>query len=102
MNTQWQILEQEYQLFRFPPNQHDKSLQAWDSADELIAQHLLENTPSISKENSPKVADEITNNHSRLVIMNDSFGALAVALKKFNPICIIQGFLIPFLEDTTV
>lgn len=93
MNTQWQILEQEYQLFRFPPNQHDKSLQAWDSADELIAQHLLENPPSISKENSPKVADEITNNHSRLVIMNDSFGALAVALKKFNPICISDSYI---------
>ena len=94
MNTQWQILEQEYQLFRFPPNQHDKSLQAWDSADELIAQHLLENNPSTSKENSPKVADETTNSiRSNLVIMNDSFGALAVTLEQFNPICISDSYV---------
>jgi 23S rRNA (guanine1835-N2)-methyltransferase len=38
--TQLHIQEQQLSLKRFPPNQFDKSLRAWDAADEYIIDHV--------------------------------------------------------------
>ncbi len=52
-------------LRRYPPSR-DQSLRAWDAADEYILRHLASNTQA-------PVA-------GRTLVVNDSFGALAVAL----------------------
>lgn len=54
----------EYSLHRFPLDQKNRSLQAWDSADELLVDHFL------SLPETPK----------HLLIINDAFGALGCAL----------------------
>ncbi len=54
-------------LKRYPVN---TKLQAWDSADELILNELKINY----------VLDD-----KRILIINDSFGALSLSLKEFNP-----------------
>lgn len=48
-------------LHRYPKNQHDKSLQAWDSADEYIIEHLK--------------GQDLVN--KTLLVLNDNFGALS-------------------------
>lgn len=78
MNVQWQIIDKQYDLFRFPKGQHDKSLQAWDSADELVVEYILAN-------------DEI--NTGSLLILNDNFGALAVGLNALSPTIATDSYI---------
>ncbi|MDU0113989.1 methyltransferase [Psychrosphaera aquimarina] len=78
MNVQWQIIDKQYDLFRYPKGQHDKSLQAWDSADELVVEHLLTN-------------NEI--NKDSLLILNDNFGALAVGLNSLSPTIATDSYI---------
>lgn len=57
---------------RFPlkryPSRKKENLQAWDSADELILQHL----------------SQLDLNGKRILILNDQFGALSCSLEKFD------------------
>ncbi len=53
----------EFKLLRNP---HNDNLQAWDAADEFLLNHLNEN--------------QMLSRHAGLLILNDSFGALSVAL----------------------
>lgn len=76
MNTEWQVGETTLQLYRFPPNQHDKALQAWDSADELAVNTLLADPPG-----------------SPILIFDDQFGALTLGLKDFSPICVSDSYI---------
>ena len=78
MNVQWQIIDKQYDLFRFPKGQHDKSLQAWDSADELVVEHLLSNSQI---------------NTNSLLILNDNFGALSVALNHLSPTIATDSYI---------
>jgi 16S rRNA (guanine1207-N2)-methyltransferase/23S rRNA (guanine1835-N2)-methyltransferase len=68
--TQLHIQEQQLSLKRFPLNQFDKSLRAWDAADEYIIDH---------------VATLDLKSFQHIVIVNDSFGALACAMSKLAP-----------------
>ena len=52
------------------PRRKKELLRAWDAADEYLLQHLADLEFSIS----------------RPLIINDSFGALSVALSPFNPV----------------
>ena len=52
--------------FRLVRNPKDERLQAWDAADEFLLNHLDE--------------IKLLSRHSKLLILNDAFGALAVAL----------------------
>jgi len=54
-------------------------LRAWDAADEYLLAYLSE--------------CQLLSNDSRILIYNDSFGALAVALNQFKPIAISDSFL---------
>lgn len=79
MNTVWQIADQALHLHRFPKGQHDKSLQAWDSADQYAVEHtlsLLEQTPSAS-----------------ITVVNDLFGAISVALAKYRPKVVTDSYV---------
>ncbi len=52
--------------FELERNPRDQRLQAWDAADEFLLNHIDET--------------RILSRHGKLLILNDSFGALAVAL----------------------
>lgn len=68
-------------LDRYPPNQVNRSLQAWDAADEYIINHLNEN-------------QLITDSHkANILIFNDNFGALAVNFSTHNVTCVNDSFI---------
>lgn len=60
----------QFDLCRYPVRQNDL-LRAWDAADEYVLNHLAETS--------------ILKTHSRPLIVNDSFGALSIALAEFHP-----------------
>lgn len=71
MNTTFVHSQGSLQLHRWPLNQPNSSLQAWDAADELLILHAQE------------AISQFTLQHQRqptLLLINDSFGALSCAL----------------------
>lgn len=64
-------------LYRYPRQSQDP-LQAWDAADEYLINQLAE---------SPLTLD------GPLVIMNDSFGALAAYLHGHAPVCVSDSYI---------
>ncbi len=66
MNTIFTIADKQLQLDRLPLGQSNRSLQAWDAADELLLQQAL---PLLNERAGLKV-----------VVMHDLFGALSCAL----------------------
>ena len=66
-------------LLRRLPLRKQELLKAWDAADEYLLQYLAEQA-FLSPE-------------SQLVILNDNFGALAVALNAFRPLALSDSFL---------
>ncbi len=76
--TTLQVAQGHFKLLRFPVEKTEK-LRAWDAADE----YLLND-----------VADKITAiKNPKILIINDSFGALAVALHDYNPSSLSDSFL---------
>lgn len=69
-NTLFTIRERELKLHRYPEQQKTRSLQAWDSADELLINHICDNY------------DYET--HTRILLINDNFGALACYFANAN------------------
>jgi len=67
-----------FQLERYPIEQ-DNQLRAWDAADEFLLQHINE--------------DQSFNTSSRVLILNDSFGVLTLALSKNQPVFGNDSFL---------
>lgn len=68
--------DQTLTLHRYPPEQRNRSLQAWDAADELLIDYMqAHSTPS------------------SLLILNDQFGALACALHQYAPIVVTDSLL---------
>ncbi|HKJ04819.1 MAG TPA: hypothetical protein VJ974_04410, partial [Geopsychrobacteraceae bacterium] len=65
----------EFQLSRYPKRNNDQ-LRAWDAADAYLLRELGD--PSIS---------------ASVLIINDSFGALSVALADLNPQTVSDSFL---------
>ena len=63
----------DFTLIRYP-HRKKETLRAWDAADELLLNEL-----HVSKENLTS---------SQVVILNDGFGALSVALSQHNPMVI--------------
>ena len=66
MNTIFTVADKQLQLDRLPLGQNNRSLQAWDAADELLLQQAL---PLLAERTNLKVA-----------VMHDLFGALSCAL----------------------
>jgi 23S rRNA (guanine1835-N2)-methyltransferase len=60
----------EFQLTRYPRRTREM-LRAWDAADEYLLHHLHEN--------------QLPDAHSSVWILNDSFGALSLALADYRP-----------------
>lgn len=78
MQIHFEVPQGRFELKRLP---YRKSgfLQAWDAADEYLLNCL-------SKEKKPPLGAQIT-------LLNDSFGALALALHAYQPIAISDSFL---------
>lgn len=76
--TNMQVAQGQFKMQRFPIEKNQK-LRAWDAADEYLLNNL---TPKLQRIENP-----------RLLIVNDSFGALAVALHTFSPYCISDSFI---------
>lgn len=68
-----------YDLQRFPPDHHP-SLRAWDAADAYVLDHLAQQA---AMEGDPV----------RVLLVEDGFGALTLALHAFHPTVIADSFL---------
>ncbi|MDT0593380.1 methyltransferase [Glaciecola petra] len=80
MVTQTQLNKHDFSinLQRFPTKSSDKSLRAWDAADEYLIDQLVE---------SVNLADIKT-----IIVINDSFGALCCAIQALAPHIKIDTF----------
>lgn len=72
MNTEFTLFDRQLTLIRYPAKHQHKSLQAWDSADELLIEHLL-------TEQSVPVGQP-------WIIMNDDFGSLGTFFAEQQPL----------------
>ncbi|MGR8980754.1 MAG: methyltransferase [Gammaproteobacteria bacterium] len=75
--TKFNVPQGPFRLNRLPHRRGD-TLLAWDAADEYLLHYLAEDLPSVD---------------SRVLIMNDSFGALTVALSSFEPSAVSDSYL---------
>lgn len=66
----------QFVLNRYPNN--EKNLRAWDAADEYLINHLSE---------------EYDLSDKKLLIFNDTFGALSISLNGYNPTVITDSYL---------
>ncbi len=73
----------DFKLERYPVAK-DKQLRAWDAADDYILMQL----ETLQQENKLKL-----NAQSRLLILNDAFGALSTALSEYSPTSVSDSFL---------
>ncbi|MDD4914198.1 MAG: methyltransferase [Methylococcales bacterium] len=78
METTLVLPQGQFQIRRFPLRRHEL-LQAWDAADEYLLNYM-------AAERLPTVG-------SSICILNDGFGALALALNQFKPLAISDSFL---------
>jgi len=66
-------------LDRFPTGQVNRSLQAWDAADEYLLNHLQQ--------------EQLTSSKQKILIFNDNFGALSCNLSQHQLYCVNDSFL---------
>lgn len=77
METLLNVPQGKFKIKRLPYRKNEK-LRAWDAADEYLLQSLFE---------------QPLGTESRMLILNDSFGALVLALNKFNLVSISDSWL---------
>lgn len=77
MSEKFCTFQGEFELQRLPKENHE-SLRAWDAADEYVLQHV-ENLNLL--------------NTTRVLILNDSFGALAIGLRHFQTVAQSDSYL---------
>jgi 23S rRNA (guanine1835-N2)-methyltransferase len=75
--TELHVPQGTFTLERHPPAA-DRSLRAWDAADELALQHLIDAPVSL---------------HGTVVVLDDPFGASTVALSHASPTVVIDSYL---------
>ena len=66
-------------LDRFPLAQVNRSLQAWDAADEYLINHIED--------------QELVTENSNILIFNDHFGALTTSLTHANVFCVNDSYI---------
>lgn len=77
MTTQAQLGDNTYTLERFPLDQKNRSLQAWDSGDEYLVNYVQEHYPDANS----------------ILILNDSFGALACAFNTLTVYSVNDSYI---------
>jgi len=78
MQIHFEIPQGRFELKRLPYRKNEL-LQAWDAADEYLLNYLA--------------ADDTPPAGAQIMILNDSFGALAIGLHTYKPIAISDSFL---------
>ncbi len=78
MENRLNVPQGQFQLLRLPYRKQEL-LRAWDAADEYLLNHFAEHCQASSQ--------------AKIVIVNDGFGALAVALADYQPIAISDSYL---------
>ena len=68
----------EFELTRFPLRSKE-TLRAWDAADEYLLTFLME--------------EQLITSESRVLILNDNFGALTCALSETKPVVVSDSFI---------
>lgn len=84
MNTEFRYADISLTLQRWPLQQANKSLQAWDAADELLLTEAFTAIAQFRQHNSSL---------PRLCIINDSFGALSCVLAEMPQVQISDSWL---------
>lgn len=72
MNTELNLLDRQLSLHRWPVAQKNRTLQAWDSADEYLISHVE--------------AAGLLTGKSRMLLVNDSFGTLTCWFSSHSPV----------------
>lgn len=80
MTNRLTVAQGEFELNRLPKRPRELLL-AWDAADEYLLNTLADASTKLSTSNE------------RVLILNDSFGALAVALSAFKPHAVSDSYL---------
>ena len=100
MNTEFSMAERQFTLIRYPEKHQHKSLQAWDSADELLIEHVeahLEALAASRNEARNEAQDENQTETSStlgpILIFNDDFGTLGCWFTQYNPIWISDSYI---------
>jgi len=78
MNTLFETTWGNYELQRYPIHKKE-TLRAWDAADEYLLQHLFDN--------------KLLKDDASILIINDAFGALSVALNAYKPLLMTDSYL---------
>ncbi len=78
METLMQVSQGSFELKRLPQRKNEK-LRAWDAADEYLLKYISENL--------------VLSATNKILILNDTFGALAIALNSNRPIAISDSYL---------
>lgn len=91
MTTKFTLFDREFSLIRYPAKHQHKSLQAWDSADELLIEHVLTELGEVSLQGQP------------WCIFNDDFGALGCMFANQQPLWISDSKIawLSFAENLT-
>lgn len=77
MTDKIRVPQGEFELQRLPKETHE-SLRAWDAADEYVLEHIANlNLPD----------------NAKILLINDSFGALAIGLHRFQPLAQSDSYL---------
>jgi len=87
MNTEFIFADRQLSLIRYPEKHQHVSLQAWDSADELVIEHL----ESLLSENELSIGDNEST--PSLMIFNDDFGALGCWFSHLAPYWVSDSYI---------
>jgi 23S rRNA (guanine1835-N2)-methyltransferase len=86
MTDRLTVAQGEFELNRLPKRPREL-LRAWDAADEYLLDTLFE------QQKLPDGSTTLSTGAARVLILNDSFGALAVALSAFRPHAVSDSYL---------
>ena len=86
MTNRLTVAQGEFELNRLPKRPREL-LRAWDAADEYLLDTLFE------QQKLPDASTTLSMGGVRVLILNDSFGALAVALSAFRPHAVSDSYL---------
>ena len=87
MNTEFIFADRQFSLIRYPEKHQHVSLQAWDSADELIIEHVetLLSDEALSIDGGE--------NDGPMMIFNDDFGVLGCWFSHLAPYWISDSYI---------
>lgn len=84
MNTEFLFADRQFTLIRYPEKHQHVSLQAWDSADELLIEHI---------ETSLSEGAITTSTAPKMMIFNDDFGVLGCWFAHVEPLWVSDSYI---------